>query len=74
MATLTIRQRGANAIPEISRKTIERIMEFLSLVGEVLMMFISAPFIANAEGQLPESSSPREKAVIDPHSWHIPLP
>ena len=67
MAAQTIRQREANAIPGVSRKTIERIGEFISVVGEVLMINIRAPFVAYAQGKRPESFSPREKAVIDPY-------
>ena len=71
MATQAIRQVETIAIPGVS--TIERVGEFISAAGESLRLYIGAPFGIYAEGKLPESFSPREKAVIDAYRWGIPL-
>ena len=70
MATQIIRQPGTIAIQGVS--TIERLGEFISVSGESLRLYIGAPFGIFAQGKLPESFSPREKAVIDAYRWGIP--
>ena len=71
MATQIIRHPKTIAIPGAS--TIEGVGEFISAAGESLRLYIGAPFGIYAEGKLPESFSPSEKAVIDAYRWGIPL-
>ena len=73
MATQTIPQQETTAIPGISRKNIERAGELISAVGEVLSLFISAPFGTHPEVKPPESMTPTEKAVTDAFRWGNPL-
>ena len=72
MATQIIRQQGANAIPGISRNNVERVGEFIGVVGEVLRLHFGAPFGTYAEWKFPENFSPREKSIVDTFRWGIP--